>query len=126
MTGDFDAAAVAGARVVAAARTPEEMKFATSFLSLVGGPPDVSKMVEGRIKNLNCDGATPILEVSTADGLLRLAIDDPTQILIAGGAALKLNLDCGEQDAPVRVGYSDVKPPDGTVGRVRFLDFRKK
>jgi hypothetical protein len=126
MTGDFDAAAVAAARVVAAARTPEEMKFAASFLSLVGGPPDVSKMAEGRIKNLNCDGAMPILEVSTAGGLLRLALDDPTQIVIAGGAALKLNLACGEQDAPVRVGYSDVKPPEGTSGRVRFLDLRKK
>ncbi len=134
MTGDFDAAAAAAARVVAAARTPTEVQFAATFLSTVGGPPDMSKLVEGRLKNLNCDGAMPILEVAAAGGVIRLAIDDPAQIVIAGGRAgddsggkgMKLNLDCGGQDLPVRVGYSDVKPPDGTAGRVRFLDLRKK
>lgn len=127
MIGDFDAAAVAAAKVMAAARTPEERRFASSLVATVGRPPDSTKIVDGRIKNLNCDGPVPILEISTTAGALRLAIDDPNKIVIAGGGAgAKLNLDCGEQDAPARVGYSDEKPPDGTSGRVRYLDLRKK
>jgi len=130
LMGDFDAAAAAAARVAAAARTPAETAFAASLLSTVSGPPEVTKMAEGRIKKLDCDGAMPILEVATATGLLRLAIDNPGQIAIAGtpvrDGKRALNLDCGEQDLPVRVGYSDVKPPEGTAGRVRFLDLRKK
>lgn len=125
-TGDFDEATAAAARVVAAARTPEEIRFAAGLMTSVGGPPDVSKIIEGRLKNLNCDGATPILEVAVGGLVLKLALDDPTQVVIAGGAAMKIDLDCGEQDTPLRVGYSEVKPPEGTVGRVRFLDFRKK
>lgn len=126
LLGDYPAADAAARRVAAAARTPEEMTFAATLLSTVGGPPEVSKMAEGRIKNLNCDGAMPILEVATSSGELRIAIDDPTHILIAGEPGAKLDLDCGAQDVPVRVGYSDVKPPEGTVGRLRFLDLRKK
>jgi hypothetical protein len=126
MTGDFEAAAEAAARVVAAAHTPEETKFAASFLASVGLPPEVSKMIDGRIKNLDCDGAAPILEVASEGATVRLAIDDPNKIVIPGGAGLKLNLDCGPQDVAVRVGYSDIKPPDGTAGRVRFLDLKKK
>jgi hypothetical protein len=126
MNGDFAAASEAAARVVAAAHTPEEMKFAATFLASVGGPPDAPKMIEGRIKNLDCDGVTPVIEIAGAAGALKLAIDDPNAIVIAGGVGLKLNLGCGEQDVPARVGYTDVNPPAGTAGRVRYLDLRKK
>jgi hypothetical protein len=87
------------------------MKFAASFLSTVGFTPEVTKKAEGRNKDLNCDGAMPILEVIAAGATLRLAIDDPNKIVIAGGAGLRLDLDCGPQDVAVRVGYSDIKPP---------------
>lgn len=124
--GDFDEAAEAAARVLAAAKTPEEIRFATGLMKTVGGPPDMSKIVEGRLKVLNCDGATPVLELAVAGGTLKLALDDPDAVMIAGGGAIKIDLNCGEQDKPLRVGYSDVSPPAGTAGRVRFLDFRKK
>jgi hypothetical protein len=126
MAGDFDGAAESAARVMAAAHTPEEVKFAASFVAAIGLPPEVTKMIDGRIKNLNCDGATPVLEVQSAGTTVRLAIDDPNRIVIAGGAGLKLDLECGPQDTAARVGYSDIKPPDGTAGRVRFLDIKKK
>jgi hypothetical protein len=126
MAGDFQAASEAAARVVAAAHTPEETKFAASFLATIGLPPEATKMIDGRIKNLNCDGPMPILEVLSGGTTVRLAIDDPNRIVIAGGAGLRLDLDCGPQDAAARVGYSDIKPPDGTAGRVRFLDLRNR
>lgn len=125
-TGDFEEAAAAAARVTAAARTPEETRFAASLMKLVGGPADMSKIVTGRLKNMDCATDTPILEVAVGDAILKLALDDPAQVVIAGSAAAKIDLDCGEQDVAVRVGYSDTKPPAGTAGRVRFLDFRKK
>ncbi len=124
--GDFDEAAAAAARVVAAARSPEEVRFATGLMKTVGGPPDMSKIVTGRLKNLNCAGDTPILELAIGDAVLKLALDDPSQVMIAGGNGGKIDLDCGEQDVAMRVGYSEQRPPAGTSGRVRFLDFRKK
>ena len=125
-TGDFDEAAAAAARVTAAARTPEEVRFAAGLKKLAAGPADMSKLVTGRLKNMDCAGDTPILEFAIGDAILKLALDDPSQVTIAGSPGARVDLDCGEQDVPVRVGYSDVKPPAGTAGRVRFLDFRKK
>lgn len=124
--GDFDDAAAAAARVTAAARTPDEMRFAASLVKLARGPSDMTKVVAGRLKSMDCAGDTPILEFAIGDTVLKLALDDPSKVMIAGGANAKIDLDCGEQDVAVRVGYSDLTPPAGTVGRVRFLDFRKK
>lgn len=124
--GDLDEAAAAAARVLAAARSPQERTFASAFMAQVGGPSDMTKVIDGRLTDLACDGDLPIMTVTTSGGTIRLAIDDPDQIMIAGGKAKKLDLACGEQDMPIRVGYAEAKPPPGTVGRVRFLDFRKK
>lgn len=124
MMGEFPEAAAAAAQVLAAAVTPQQVNFATALVKLAGGPADMSRIVEGRVKNLDCDASTPVLEVLVGDRTLKLAIDDSSQIVIAGGG--KLDLDCGAQDVQVRVGYAEATPPAGTVGRVRFLDFRKK
>jgi hypothetical protein len=124
MAGDLDLAAAAVARVAAAAHTPEEVAFAASLMKTVGGPADMSKVVEGRIMALTCTGAMPILQVNVDGDVMTLAIDDPKRILIPGGGTLDLS--CGEQDTQARVGYSEAEPPTGTAGRVRFLDFRKK
>jgi hypothetical protein len=86
----------------------------------------MSKVIDGRLTDLACDGDLPIMTVTTSGGTIKLAIDDPDQIMIAGGKTKSFDVPCGEQDMPIRVGYAEDKPPAGTAGRVRFLDFRKK
>lgn len=121
--GDLQEAADAAARVVQNARASSEVTFAEKFVKEVGGPPDMSRIATGRLRNMACDGALPVLHVETPTGTLRLVIDDPGKVLVAGGE-MTTDLSCGAQDRPVKIGYSVVNPPTGTTGRVRFLDFR--
>jgi hypothetical protein len=124
MAGDLDLVAADVARVAEAANTPEKVAFAASLMKKIGGPSDMSKLVAGRVTRVDCGGEMPALEVAVGEAVLTLVIDDPKQILIAGGGTF--DLDCGEQSTPARVGYSEAEPPAGAAGRVRFLDFRQK
>jgi hypothetical protein len=122
--GDFDEAAAAAARVMQAADTPEELAFARTLLADVGGPPDMKQLITGTVVDIDCAGDTPVLALRAGERTWRLAVDDREKIMIAGGGTLDLT--CGAQQTPARVGFSDDAPPAGLDGRVRFLDFRKK
>lgn len=121
--GDLQEAADAAARVVQSARNPTEAAHAASLVQFVGGPPDMTHVVRGRLRYMQCDAPLPVLEVATADGVLRLVIDDRSKVLVAGGV-MTTDLACGEQDRALTVGYASANAPSGTQGRLRFLDFR--
>jgi hypothetical protein len=80
----------------------------------------------GRLKNMICS-APPILEVSADGGTLRLVIDDPLLIRVVGSGQVQVELQCGPQDRPVRVGYEPAADrARNTVGNVRLIDFSVK
>jgi hypothetical protein len=94
---------------------------------MIDAAPEVvglEKVVEGRIRNVVC-GDSLVLEVATADGVLRVVIDDPHGVKIAGARAATSPLECGPQDRPVRVGYLPVADAARKIaGTVRFVEFR--
>lgn len=122
LLGHFDQARAAAARVADFATTAEESRFAVDLMSKVRGPADMTHVVLGRLRRMDCAGPSPVLEVHTADGVLRLLLEDPSKVLIGGGTPI--DLDCGQQDRPLRIGYAAADAPPGTNGRVRFIDFR--
>ena len=73
-----------------------------------------------------CAGsAAPILEMDTGSGRLRLLIDDPLAIDVQGKTSFTVDLTCGPQDVPIRIGYVPaVDTTRKTVGLVRLLDYR--
>lgn len=80
----------------------------------------------GRLKNMIC-GAPPILEVAAEGGTLRLVIDDPLKIRVLGSGQAQVDLTCGPQDVPLKVGYEPAADrARNTVGNVRLLDFSVK
>lgn len=117
----FDEAAAAATRVLEYAQTDAERRFARDLIQNVRAPAGVTDMTHGRLSRMACDGPLPILEITTDAGLLRLAIDDPAKVVVPGGGAV--DLDCGPQNRPLRIGYTRMNPPPGTEGRVRFIDF---
>lgn len=122
LLGEFDQAVAAAARVVDLARTPDERRFGESLMKDASGPADMTDVVRGRLRHVQCDGPMPILTVLTDAGTIRLVVDAPAKIVVPGGIASELT--CGEQDRPLRVGYSRGGAPQGTHGLVRFLDFK--
>jgi hypothetical protein len=122
--GDFDEAAAAAARVMQAADTPEEVAFARTLLADVGGPADMKQLIAGTVVDIDCAAEAPVVVLRAGERTWRLVVDDREQVMVAGGGTLDLT--CGAQQTPARVGFSDAAPPPGIDGRVRFLDFRKK
>ncbi len=87
-------------------------------------PPPLELVAQGRLTNVTC-GQSPILEVTTAKGVVRLIVDDPLLIKVEGAGSVTVDLACGRQDTPVRVGYEPaVDDARRTVGKVRLLDYR--
>jgi hypothetical protein len=83
-------------------------------------------IVSGRIRNMVCGSGAPILEVATNDGTLRLLIDDGLKIQVVGLDSHTVDLQCGTQDVPIRVGYQPaIDSSRKTVGHVRLLDYRQ-
>lgn len=122
LLGNFDRAMAAAARVSDFARSVSERRFGESLMKQVSGPADMTDVTRGRIINMTCDSASPIIEVVTDAGTIRLVIDAPAKIVVPGGGAAELT--CGPQDRTSRVGYSRTNAPAGTNGRVRFLDIK--
>jgi len=121
LLGQFAEARAAAARVAEFAQTASERRFAETMLRQVSGPPDMTDVVLGRLRNMQCESAQPVLEVQTSAGMLRLIVDAPGRIVVPGGGAAELS--CGPQDRALRVGYARANSPSGTQGRVRMLDF---
>ena len=85
---------------------------------------DLRVVVSGRIRNMVCGGSLPILEIATGTSTIRLVIDDGLKISVIGLATHTVDLQCGKQDVPVRIGYQPVVDPGRkTVGNVRLLDY---
>lgn len=124
LTSDFDDARHAARMVAPLASTPAEIAFAEQLLRQVSGPPGVSRTIDGRLRQVDCAGPMMVLEVVTVNGTVRLALDDPKRIAVGGGGTVDIN--CGPQDATLRVGFDDSAPPAGTAGRIRILDFRTR
>ena len=83
-------------------------------------PPPLELVAQGRLTNVTC-GQSPILEVTTAKGVVRLIVDDPLLIKVEGAGSVTVDLACGRQDTPVRVGYEPaVDDARRTVGKVRL------
>ena len=86
---------------------------------------EVLTVATGRIRHLTCTTTPPVMEIATATGVVRLAIDDPLKIRIEGAGGPTTDLTCGPQDTRARLGYA----PKGdaaqkTVGTLRLLDLR--
>ena len=80
-------------------------------------PPPLELVAQGRLTNVTC-GQSPILEVTTAKGVVRLIVDDPLLIKVEGAGSVTVDLACGRQDTPVRVGYEPaVDDARRTLGR---------
>jgi hypothetical protein len=123
--GEIDDARAAAAHVTAAARTePEKMQAETLTREAATTRP--RRQVIGRLTNVICGDGQTVLEVTTADGVLRLAIDNPRDIKIGGGPDTTIALECGAQDRPIRVGYVAVTDERRrTAGTVRMIEFVK-
>lgn len=86
--------------------------------------------VEGRLRNLVCGVADTdplVVEFTSASGVLRLLIDDRDAITVVGVDGGMVDLQCGAQDVPLRIGYvPSVDTGTNTVGRVRLLDYQMR
>ena len=81
--------------------------------------------VTGRIRNVVCQNGETTLEVLAIGRTLRLFIDDGNAIAVLGKPGNTVDLKCGSQDVPVRVGYTPrVDDARKVVGYVRLLDYR--
>ena len=120
---DYALAVAAATSAKLAAKGAVESAAATALATRARGPSEMQGVVSGRLKNMNCDGPQPVLEVTTAaGGLLKLVIDDRNNI--AAPSTTTPQLSCGAQDRAIRVGYSFTDPPAGIDGRVRLIDLR--
>jgi hypothetical protein len=123
--GEIDDAKAAAAHVTAAARTEAE-KMQAETLTREAATTRPRRQVTGRLTNVICGDGQTVLEVTTADGVLRLAIDNPRDIKIGGGSDTTIALECGAQDRPIRVGYMAVTDERRrTAGTVRMIEFVK-
>jgi hypothetical protein len=83
--------------------------------------------VSGRIRNIVCTrgGRDLTLEVLAGGKTLRLFVDDKQKILVYGKAKDTVNLNCGEQNVAIKVGYKPgIDKTRDTIGYVRVLDYR--
>lgn len=101
---------------------------AAPFTPGFGGREEaLSIVVTGRIRNLVCGKEPLVMEVAAGTGTIRLVIDDPLAIRVQGVEGGEVDLQCGAQDVPIRVGYQPaVDPARNTVGQVRLLDYRRQ
>lgn len=82
-------------------------------------------IVDGRIINMICGTGSPVVEVATQKGTLRLLIDNPLAITVYGKSGGVTDLACGRQDVPISIGFEAVSDPARkTDGNVRRLDYR--
>lgn len=95
-----------------------------SGLSKFGGEPQTT--IAGRVRHIDCMQAPAVLELVTSAGVIvRLEIDDPLKIEVVGAGGPTVDLTCGPQNKPARLGYTPrVNGALKTVGAVRMLDFQ--
>ena len=99
-----------------------------------GDPPTLSELlreppvvVTGRIRNVTCVGkGVTVLEVRTATEILMLLIDNGAAVQVLGRKSTTIDLQCGPQNVPIRIGYVPaINATRKTVGNVRMLDYRQ-
>ena len=95
-----------------------------TLAELLREPPIV---VSGRIRNVTCVGkGVTVLEVRTATEILMLLIDNGAAVQVLGRKTTTVDLQCGPQNVPVKIGYVPaVNKTRQTVGNVRMLDYRQ-
>lgn len=126
--GDLANTAIANAEQ--AARSSEQIR-AASALRIRVDPSATTSLVEraasGRLTNVVCASGPSIIEVTTPVTTLRLLIDEPRAVTIDGHAGETIDLPCGPQNRPIRVGFL---PRDDagrqTHGLLRFLSFERE
>jgi tetratricopeptide (TPR) repeat protein len=80
----------------------------------------------GRIRNVVCGNGFTVLEVRVGTATRRLLIDKPGAINVIGRKSNTVDLKCGAQDIPIRIGYEPAaNTARKTTGNVRMLDYRQ-
>ena len=121
------AAAVTASPATDAVPAPPAIEAAPFSPGTGRGSQPWSVTVNGRIRNMICSSDAPVIEVATATGVLRLLIDNPLAITVQGTPAGTVDLSCGSQDAPIRIGYVPlIDSTRKTVGNVRLLDYQPR
>ena len=122
------AARAKGGAVAAADAAPPDLA-ATPFAPGNDGRTDSPAIdVDGRMTSLVCGTGPPVVELTTTSGVMRFVIDTPDGISVIGvEGSSTVDLQCGPQDVPIRVGYQPLIDAGGKVdGRVRVLDYRRR
>ena len=123
--GDADAAKAAAAKAVTTALTEPERTQAET-LTREAATTRPHREITGRLTNVICGTGPTVIEVTTADGVRRLVIDDPRNIRTPASTNDSVTLECGAQSRSIRVGYVIVADADlHTVGAVRLIAFLK-
>jgi hypothetical protein len=125
--GDLVDAKEAAHQVRRHARPGAELEFAEKFAQSIDAVVGKNVFADGRIRNVVCnEGGPTVVELTVGISTLRVAIDNPSLVKLQGETA-RIELSCGRQDTPTRIGYL---PSENaalkTAGVVRFLDFRPR
>jgi tetratricopeptide (TPR) repeat protein len=84
-------------------------------------------MVEGVLTNLECKDPQAVLNIQQDDNsVVRLLIEDPTNINLKMGTESKMELQCGPQMQRVKAGYFPrANDAEKTIGALATLEFLK-
>jgi hypothetical protein len=116
-------AATEAARAAAAAAKSNTSRAADPADSRVSMDGHALQFVTGRLRLVMC-GTPPAIEVDTPQTTLTFVIDAPKMIRVFGAGTTEVDLPCGWQDRPVRVGYYVPVRSGRASGNVRVLDYR--
>jgi hypothetical protein len=120
--GRIDDARAAAARATGTARTDAEYAQAEALMREAESA-HADREVRGRLTNVMCGNGPVVLEVTTDTAVLRLVIDNPRDVVAPEGAGT-VDMNCGEQNRPVRVAYAPlVDAAHNTVGAVKLIEF---
>ncbi len=127
--GDMVDARQSSVNVVGAARPGAESRVAAQFKELIDRAAGDDTYVDGRLVDVACGANPTIIAIATKETTLRLAIDDPSKVKVRGRGTggPTVDLECGAQDTPIRVGYRPASGGTlGAMGFVRVLDWRPR
>jgi hypothetical protein len=113
-------------------RPPTEFELEDFGLDVVKDGDDVrlvgakATFIEGTLINLECKDPQAILSIQHPTGLIRLLIEDPTNVNLKLGTVSKMELTCGPQSNPVKAGYFPrINAAENTSGALATLEFMK-
>lgn len=86
-------------------------------------PPVPLSFLSGTLVELQC-GEPASLHIQSGEAVVKLAIDDPKNLQLAGAAGGMGELQCGAQKRPVKLGYvPGQQRADGAAGIARTIEF---